>query len=113
VQCKEELPWANWVKAAQGPSQAIGAQLEHRIQPGAGQLAVGGALPAGALIRLIMIVLPLLLVLGAAYFALNRFNNSSNNLRGAGVSSGGNIAEQFKTTNPAIQEDAAARRGNE
>ena len=99
VICREELPWAGWVKAARGPSEALGAETKHYFRPGEGQMEVSGGISSGTRYKLLAIVLPLLAVMAIAFFAMKHFSAGN-----------GNVVEQFKKANPALQGDAELRK---
>lgn len=106
--CNEELPWAAWVRAAQGGEpEPIGAGARSEADLRSRALDVGGGLASGSLIRLATIVGPLLAVLVVGYFVLRGMSapvhQAAQGPLGNALSGSGNAAQRFEKANPAIR----------
>ena len=118
TQCGEELPWASWVRAREAPSEAIGAGVGAfargpKISDG---LDFWSALPTGLTMKMLAVFAVMVgsyFVVGSASSTLRKSTTAiSSSASTAGKQTGktaGNVVEQFRESNPAVQQDKEDR----
>jgi hypothetical protein len=115
LQCREELPWSQWVQAREQPSQAIGARPGSMRKGGEAVTDGFSALSVLAPSTVFKFLL-ILVMMTALYFGLQRVSSSLSQVNGGstGNSTGvsGNAVEQFKKANPTVNQEAPAQGAN-
>jgi len=112
--CGEELPWAQWVKARQQPSAAMGAQQGQFAGRSGQALSDGiGLLPKGAAGKILLVVLGI----AGCFFVMRSMSSNLKSLSGA--ANGNNVAvpagakdveEKFRKANPVIGQEEQNKR---